>query len=317
MSHCDIKIDFGCLDISFKHAQKKEVEINLDNFQAIEKVHLQFVRCDMLKNEPHPDVLSYIFRGPKKLADLIVSFDSQNFTSEGLLWLGNLIQNHVDNLKSFELILARCKFDKKSMQIICEGIIAKVKNLDSFALNLDSCQIFDGELENLAKSLKQIYKNLEFFTLGLSKNRITDAGIHEIFEIIKSMEALKGLELNLSSTNISNESFKMFGKSVLPSLKRLKYLLLFLTSSGISDEEFCTIVKNLPNLKGLNLRLSKTSLTDKAMEIFIGEVLPRLESLEYLSFRAEETQISKANIQKIQEISAELGKKKAIEIEIV
>ena len=313
MSHCDIGIDSGCLNISFKNTQQKELEINLDDFQAIKAIDIQLVRCDMLKNEPQPDVLSYIFHGLKKLVYLNASFEPQNFYNEGLLWLGNKVQNHVENLKGINLNLVNCKFDDESMQILCDMIFSKAKNLDSFALNLNSCQILDPDLEISVKSLKHVQKSLEIFALGLSDNKITSNGINQVFEFLKRMESLKELHLYLSRANITNESLTIFGEDVLPSLKGLENLALsFDKNEKISDEGFCVILKGLSNLKRLDLSLCGTQITDKAMEMFIGRVLPGLGSLEYLAFRSEGTLISKENLERIKQVSVALRRKEQV-----
>lgn len=131
------------------------------------------------------------------------------------------------------------------------------------------------------------------------------------------MDALKELHLYLSRLSITNKSFKIFGENVLPNLQGLEnFALYFDESAKISDDGFCEILKNLPNLKRLDLNLSNTLITDLAAEMFIGEILPRLESLEYLSWRAQGTKISKENIQIIEEIGVSLGEKKEQEMKM-
>lgn len=174
-SHCDIEIDSGCLKISFNNIKQKAIEINLDDFQAIYKVDIQLLRCDMLKNERHPDVLSYVFHGLKNFTDLSVSFSPQNFNNGGLIWLGN----RIPHFKRVNLNMANCKFEKKSMPILCAAIFSKEINLDSFAINLDSCQIVKGDLRTLANSISTMHKNLKTFALGLTHSRGPD--FHEFF----------------------------------------------------------------------------------------------------------------------------------------
>jgi len=310
LSHFDIKSASGCLEIFANRPKPKEVEINLDDFQATEKIDIQLARNDTLIEDPSPSVLSYIFHGLKNLADLTVSFSPLNFSNKSLWWLGNLIRNHIQQLRVISLSLTTCKFDDDSVPILCDLILSQTINLQSFCLDLDSCQVLDADLKVLAKSLKPFHKNLEFFAIGLRNNDITSHGVYEIFKLIQSMQVLKELQLDLCDLKISNESFKIFAENILPRLQALHSLTLLLNGSTISDECIDLILKNLPNLKGLNIDLDGTLLTDKTVEMFIEEVLPRLETLEYLSFTAEGTKISIENIEKIQKISESLEKKR-------
>ena len=311
MSHCDLERHSSeRLNISFKHPQQKEIEINLADFQAAEKIKIELVRCDMLKNESHPDALSYIFHGLRKVVSLEVSFSPQNFNNEGLSWLGNIIQDHAYHLKRISLTFRGCKFDEKSMPILCDVIFSKTINLDSFCLILTSCQTTDADLKILTKSIQPVHKKLKSFALILlgNQNKITDDGIYQVLEIVKGIEALKVLQLAFDSEYITNESFKIFGQNVLPSLKSLDSLVLCFNRIA-SDEEFCTILKNLPNLKLLHFRLIDSTVTDKAIEIFIEEALPRLTALGDLSLKVDRTRISKENLEKIQKISESLKEK--------
>jgi len=128
--------------------------------------------------------------------------------------------------------------------------------------------------------------------------------------LIESMQALKKLELSLSDLKLSNETFKILGESILPSLRSLDSLSLWMSGNTMSDECVRLILKNLPNLKTLNLNLSETLITDKIVEMFIKEVFPRLGALESFSFPVSETKISKENLGKLKHIS-ELLKKRA------
>jgi len=311
-SYFDINNAFTGLEISTGSFLPKEIKVNHYDFQEIEKVFIQFKRYDMLRQEPQRGVISYILHGLKRFTSLDVSFTPNGFHKTSLMWFGCVISDHLGDLRSFDLDLEKCKFSRESMQILYENVFSKMNNVQNFYLNCKSSKVNNDDLRILAKSLKVFNKNLEFFALGLAKNDIDDDGINQVFENIKSMEALKDLQLILLRTRITDLSLEIFGAETLPYLQSLDSLTLCLKKNGISDRGVLSILKSLPslkNLKRLELYLSDTLITDKTVELLVGEVIPRLESLKHLTFIAKNTQISKKDFWEIHKVSELIIKK--------
>jgi len=304
-SYFDIKMTSKDLRISAESNNPKAVEINCADLQGIETVEIQLKRHDTRMKEPSPNVLSYIFHALQRLISLNISVDPQGFNNTSLAWLGDLIHNQANHLKYLELNLGSCNFNHDSMQVLCDKVLGNMKNLQALSLDLNSLRIDDTDLQTLAGSIRTFQGSLKTLTLELSNNtQITEYGMNEIFLAIQNMNGLKELALDLYSIKLTDRSLRIFGESVLPYLQNLESLRFCINEGEISDKDISPVLINLPNLKGLELDLSLTGITDKTLEVFIEEVLPaRFGSLESLAFVARGTLVSNEKFQKLREIS--------------
>ena len=293
------------LEISAKDSKLKEVEINLDYFQATKKIVLKLNRYEALLKEPSPNLLSYILRGLERFEELHVYFDSKGFKSDSLIWLGNILHGHFHKIKSFYLKFVALKYDR-FMQVLGETFLSKVTDPQNVALNFNSCQVHDKHMKALVSSLHPFQKQIESLKIVLDNNEVTDDGVCEILQMAQSMQELRSLRLSLKGTKVTDKSFEIFGERVLPNLKALDSLRVWIDSfysNRISEKGIWSVLKNLPNLKILELDFSSIPITDKVMKEFLEKVLPRLDSLETFNFIAQNRQIKDVNIQKIHELA--------------
>jgi len=303
------------LKISIGDNKLKQAELNTDDFKEIETVEIHLKRYSRSMEETNSSDLRHIFSKLEKLTSLEVCFDPEGFEKRSLRWLESIIYEKIQNLTSLCFDLDKCAIQWQRFRILCDLVFSKTRNLQRFFLHLNSSGVTKNDLTALIDSLNPFHRNLECFTLGLANNRVTDDEIEKVFEMIQSMKALKDLQLILSRTSITNKSLKKFGESVLPHLQALDSFELCVKKTSVSNKGILPILRNLPNLKRLELYLSDTRITNKAVNVFLEDVLPRLKSLESLTFAANKTQISNKNFEKIRDVSESLKKKKQVMVD--
>ena len=281
--------------ISVGGSYAKDLEVDLEKMKDVKEIRVELARYDRLAQDDL-SVLYYILHGLEKYSSLTVTFEHQGLNDEHLLKLSRALFCDIQHLEEIVVNLENCHITDKSMTMFCNKMLPKAGKLKSLTLHLHSSHVSNASLAALAKCMEPLKRNLEIFSLGLYNTQINDEGIKEVFGLV---ETVKTLELQLQKTKITNKSLKIFGENVLPCLKVLDDFTLHAGETKVSDEGILPILKNLQNMKVLKMGLFHTHITDKFVDMFMEETLPRMKALTGLDLELERTKIGAENLNKI------------------
>jgi len=294
-SRFEVECTAEAFTISVGGSYAKDLEVDLEKWKAVKEIRVELGRYERLAADDI-SILYYILHGLEKYTSLTVAFEHQGLNDEHLLRILRALFCDIHHLEEIVINLENCHITDKSVIMFCNKLLPKAKDLKSLTLHLHSSQITNLSLTALAKTMQPLSRNLEIFSLGLYNTGISDDGLKEVFGL---METVKTLELQLQKTKVTNKSLKLFGESVLPGLKVLDDFTLHAGETKISDEGMLPILKSLQDMKVLKMGLFHTHITDKFVDLFMEETLPRLKSLECLDMELERTKIGHENLSKI------------------
>jgi len=170
-------------------------------------------------------------------------------------------------------------------------VLPKMGRLKSLTLNLNLTLVSDISIETFAEKMLPSVKSLENFDLRLWDTKVTDKSIGMIFT---KMEKVKKFILDLGYTGVTNEGIQNLANITMPTMKAIEEFKLGLTKTNVNDDcisEIFYAIENV-NIKHLAFYLHGTNITDKSIDIFAKQTLPRLQRLEVIEIRLGETKVS-------------------------
>lgn len=278
------------LTLSFREGSPKDIEINLEEYKETENVVIQISGYEHLVKESSEEahLLYYLLSKLEKYASLMIFFDPHGFTEHHFFKLLSAVFCGIQHVVSLGLNLDKCDITANSFLVLCSRILSQAIHLKSLRLSLYSSQIDNACLLALSICLEPLKKNLEVLSLNLGKTEINDDGIRQILNL---MEAVQGVELLLQQTGISDLGLKEFGEKILGT--KLKELKLDVSETMITNEGMISIFRGLEKgIKVLNIRARRVEITGEVFDVFIEEIVGKLEGeLEELEMDLEKGKI--------------------------
>jgi len=215
---------------------------------------------DLLQN---PEKMTINFEKLEKLKTAKIAIDQYLFTNEYMKSLLFLYQD-IKDLDSLEILF--------SPQDISDGAFVKIfsilfldnNELKTIKINLNNCKVGDRSIAFLAQNV-----------LSLSK-----------------FSKLQSLDLNLTNTEITDQSIKEITDFCSPLLSTLESFKLSLGGTKITDESINKIYTNMSKCKVFAFNLSETKVSDKSIKIFAQSCLSTMKNLESLSFNLSATRVT-------------------------
>jgi len=222
---------------------------------------------------------SSIIQKCSKLKTLDINVANTKIKSKCLTTLGSKSSFILQGLEHFQLNVQGVK--TLNDQHIDQMFVA-MPNVKSFCLNLMNSSLGDETVKALGKKALSTMKKVESLAVLLGGSRATENSCSALFSEA-SFSHLKELAISLGDLPITDVSIEPLLKAVSPSSETINDFILFASKTGVTDRVFEVLSGlSLHNTKEFLLHLDSPQLTDKGVETFTNEVLPRLKSIKKL-----------------------------------
>jgi len=266
----------------------------------------QVVKDQMLSN-----IFPLIFWKTKELSTIKLNFADSKLSDIGLeVFCANIIPK-CSKLKTLDINVANTKIKSKCLtrlgskgSFILEGLehfqlniqgakglndqhveqfFVGMPNVKSYCLNLMNSSLGDVAIKALGRKTLSTMKNVESLALLIGNSKATETGCSTLFENA-SFTNLKELAVSLNDISITDTTIEHFIKAIAPSSQTLHDFILFASSlPGVTDKFFEVLSPLfLENVKEFMLHLDSPQITDKGVEVFANDFLPKLKSLKKL-----------------------------------
>jgi len=204
--------------------------------QSLKSLSLDLEKCNV-HDQPLGSLCNLVFSKMKNLKDFYLYLNSSQVNNSDLQNLLNSIKPFQKNFECFALGLADNNFtDTEIFQVF--QVIQSMDGLKNLQLILWGTKITDRSLEVLGENLLPRLKALDSFTLSVSKCQISDRGVLSIF---KNLRGLKKLELYLSNTQITDKTVDELTREVKRRLESLKSLTFIAKNTQVSKKDLWEI----------------------------------------------------------------------------
>ena len=191
--------------------------------------------------------------------------------------------------KKFE---ANCCSDfnlsESSFMEISTKILPKIKALRFLLLDFTASKKFTDKCFETLVSTPELQK-LNYLELRLNETPVTDKIMHANLGNLKSLKVFK---LYLWSTQITDKGLADFSSQTLPVFMNLEHLELNVGKCPVSDIGVSCLFSHLTRIKILRIGLWNTKISEKSVEVFSNQTLPRLSELNQLELSLGDTEIS-------------------------
>jgi len=229
----------------------------------------------------------------QNLTELKVDFIYEGVLDDQLIKLAGSVFEHLDQLEELHIDLKNCKVGDEGFSFVVDKFLSKMKNLRGINLNLSHTKISHKSLSPLFQTLQPMMKNLEVFQLFLSKLSLED---QSVTSLMIPMSNLKKLTLDLSFVKAPDNVFEGLLKESIQSMKVLEEFEIDVSYTDISDQNLMYIFASLPLLRNFDLRLERTTLTDKSLNAFLERSLSKMEYIEELAINIKQTCITSKSL---------------------
>ena len=251
--------------------------------------------------------LNYLWHQAKKIRTIDISFQSKNVSKLDMYKFINVVLQNTSHLENLAIDFGQCEANNLCIASSFRQNLQRVQGLQSLSLILDSTKISNRSLMHLSMDILPFMKRLKILRIDLyGANNFTGKGL---LTVLKSCLNVERLNLHLQDTRITNNAIEEFSANTLPRMKNLIDLELHLVDLPIYDQTVVQLLTNLPNLQRLSLHLNRTKVTDKSMEYFIEELIPRQASLTSFKIGLEGTEVSSKVLKRIEELQYALESK--------
>ena len=173
-----------------------------------------------------------------------------------------------------------------------------IKKPCSFELLCESKYTTNEVLINVLSTICFIFNDIENFRLHLGGCKlINDESVLPFMErTLPTMKNLKGLNIWLYATAITDISFLAFAKNNTHVLNSLRRLELNLGNVKIKESSVIDSFVAMPNILSYYLNLKAIAITDKAIEVFVNRSLSSMKNLQSFELYLSQTKITDQHI---------------------
>ena len=175
------------LKICVKDGNRKNQIIDLDEFNKMKRVNIEFQQYDSLFQKDSGDLtaLSEILQQLDNYASLVVQFQPPDLTNIRALTLLNHIFPRIQHLTEIDIYFEGCKIANQPISFFCSEILPKATSLKCLTLRLGSTKISNFDISPLNTSL-------ETFRFEAGETEITDVGMEKILGVINPLSITEG-----------------------------------------------------------------------------------------------------------------------------
>jgi len=249
------------------------------------------------------------------LRDLKLGFHGTKITDTGLEQLFIGLKGAVSSLRAFSLYLGNTKITDASQKSLNK--ILFMTELDTLALDLSGTLVSDASVSSLFSGMKKIAFNLKIFYIGLVGCKIGCKSIEALTKnAVPYMELLESFNLNLSNTNVKDQSLTELFDSLNQNFDNLKSVVLSLTRTKVSDVAMQALNKRLHSISGDSLKelilyLEETLVTDRSiLEVYqlVSKFHNSGKPLQNFDVRLNATKVQEQTVKMIRDLKKQLEK---------
>jgi len=178
-----------------------------------------------------------------------------------------------------------------------------LSNIKSIKFSFQTSLSFRDVPENrsysiLSATLSQP-ENLERIEIETSSSSMSDLGLIYLAEkVLPRIKDLKAFTCLLYKTKITGQVLQAFAQANFAARPNLESFGLNIAGASLKEEDIIAFLKTVPNAKDLLLGFGQTVLSDQALEDFSTNVLPSLNKIERFELGFWDTKLTGVGIKK-------------------
>jgi len=278
--------------------------LNISSYEAFnilkgvaEKVTcLQFKIMKDIEKVPPIDTISIrsLRRLLPNLQEIIFLNENHKISDEALLNIFTSLFCQNDTLLRISFKGNMKGLFEQSMLYLAEKVLPSAQNLNSLQIWVRNAEVPHKVWTTLAESISQIAERLTCFHFHLPCQDL-DANSYQ--KLFASMPNLQNFAFKPFSKAFNSKALEVFISKTLPSLKKLKTFQLLLNDSTVTDISVQKLLKFSPQawfltLYHFELDLKNTQLTDKSVQEFIQNCVPKFQTSQTFLILTNNTKIS-------------------------
>ena len=216
----------------------------------------------------------------------------------------NIIEINRDEIKKLETIEIQFKgYDvlfHESQPNILSFILCGLEKFTSLEVSFSPVGFSLFPLSWLGERFSDNFQRLRFLSLDFEKCKISGPSMDVLCDrILSKIMNLRDFYLYLNSSQTNSTDLERLVNTLRPFQKNFECFALGLASNTLTDDainQVFEMIKNMEQLKSLQLILSGTRITNRSLETFGEFILARLKALDSLTLCVNKTQISDQGI---------------------
>jgi len=287
--------------LSVSYPFDAHIQKNLNFIHSIQSDKISALRFQLskdLQTIPKEDILKlcYIRSNFPRIQDVEIFIENHTVSDEALLEVFWCIFWKNDSLRKIDLDYNMNGNLSKSILFIAENVLPEAKNLKRFGLYFSMAGIHSKACHALSQNLSMMNQNLTYLQLLLNCQEENASSLQKLFVCMPNLKFF-GIQTNPELFN--DEVLQALILNTLPSLKSLEDFQIILSHSSVTDLSVKRLFDSFPQewlstLKVLRVNLSNTKVTDKSLQVFVSESLPKFKNLNTLLINTNNTFVTSA-----------------------
>jgi len=274
---------------------------------------LEFNISKDVENLTREDIstLCYIRSKFARIQEMKIRIEKYKISDEALFDVLNCLSWKNEFLKTIYLKHTEEGFFEKSILYFAEEVLNSAQSLTEFNIQFLKPEISSKAYNTLSQSISKKAESLTQLTFVGNCESADQTSLQNLFVKMPNLEELK---LYFNSKALNDDVLNKFNLNTLPWIKKLKHFEFFIGDSLVSDLRIREFFASFPTewaftLSILRVSTSRTGISDKGLQDFIDQILPKFQNLQTFNLYTKDTLVTQAMKNKISQWKQSLAEK--------